>query len=87
MKDCRLYYFFGMHQKLIDVPSYEFDSVIDELSTEFEIITDDDVWNSYEHPGYICKETYYFLIDYLGNRVKIGDTFERLNANEAKTYI
>ena len=66
MKDCRLYYFFGEHRKLIDVPSYEFDSVIDDLSTEFEIITDDDVWNSTEHPGFICKLTDYFLIDYLG---------------------
>lgn len=73
----RIHYNYGMHDLNLDVPSYEFERVIDSLSSEFQIFTEDDIWDSTDFPGFECKQTYYFITDYCGNKYKVADSFER----------
>lgn len=73
----RIHYSFGQHDLNLDVPSYEFERVVDELSKEFEIYKEFESWDSYDFEGCECLETSYFITDYCGNPFKIGDVFER----------
>lgn len=73
----RIHYNYGLHDLNLEVPSYEFERVIDSLSSEFEISIDEDIWDSTDFPGYECIQAYYFINDYCGNKYKVGDTFER----------
>lgn len=72
-----IHYSYGTHHLNLDVPSYEFKRVIDSLSEEFEIFKETETWDSHDFENYICIETYYFIDNYYGDKVKIGETFER----------
>lgn len=72
-----VHYSYGTHHLNLDVPSYEFQRVIDSLSEEFEIYKESESWESHDFKNCICIETYYFIDNYYGDKVQIGEIFER----------
>lgn len=79
-KFCSMYtifYSYGTHHLEVEVPSYDFERVIDSLNDEFEISKTYSHWDSTNFSGYECFRTEYFITNYYGHKEKVGEFFER----------
>lgn len=73
-----LKYSYGLHHLEVEVPSFDFERVIDDLSKEFEISKSYCRWDSDHFNGYECLLTEFYITNYYGHKEKVGEKFERI---------